>query len=129
MSFTPTHPVVWVEIPVSDMEAARRFYEAVFGWALRPNSDGPNPMLDIPSADPAGGVAGHLYPGKPAGEGRGPTIHLAVDGDVEAAADRVRAAGGTVLPMPPETIPPGRFIYAIDPDGNSLGLFEPATGG
>ena len=35
-------------------------------------------------------------------------------------------AGGTVLPMPPVTIPPGRFVYATDLDGNSFGLFEPA---
>jgi predicted enzyme related to lactoylglutathione lyase len=126
MAFAPTHPVVWVEIPVTDLDAACRFYETVFGFTLTRRDDGPNPMADIAAAD-AGGVSGHLYPGKPAAGG-GPTIHLHVQGRLEDAARRVEGAGGTMLPMPPVAIPPGRFQYATDPDGNSLGLFEPAGG-
>jgi predicted enzyme related to lactoylglutathione lyase len=34
--------------------------------------------------------------------------------------------GGKVL-SPVITIPPGRFAYATDPDGNSIGLFEPVS--
>jgi len=29
------NPFAWVEIPVNDMERARRFYEAVFGTTLQ----------------------------------------------------------------------------------------------
>lgn len=125
MSFTHEHPVLWVEIPVRDMDAARAFYEFVFGWTMTLHDEPPNPRLDFPATDPARGVAGHLYPGEPAAGG--PTIHLALPDGVEAACDRVRAAGGTVLPMPVIDIPAGRFAYATDPDGTSLGLFQPAA--
>ncbi len=125
MTPSAANPVVWTEIPVTDLESARRFYEAVFGWKTVLETDGPNPMAAFPSSDTGSGAAGHLYPGTPPASG-GTTVHIAVTGRLEDAIDRVRTAGGTILDMPPVTIPPGRFIYALDPDGNSIGLFEPA---
>ena len=116
--------VVWTEIPVTDLDAAQGFYEAVFGWKMKRDDSGPNPMVNFSSDMQS--VGGHLYPGKPAAEGQGPTIHLAVE-NLEAGLERCRAAGGTVL-SPAIEIPPGRFAYVQDPDGNSLGLFEPKMG-
>lgn len=113
--------VVWSEIPVSDMQKAMAFYSAVFGYKMTIDESGPNPMANFSSDTNA--VGGHLYPGKPA-KGNGPTIHLAVPDKLEAAADRCRKAGGALI-GDPITIPPGRFVYATDPDGNSIGLFEP----
>lgn len=123
MTTSPARPVIWTEIPVRDLGAGIRFYEAVFGWRMDRQVMGPNEVALIPAADPA--AAGHLYAGAPGGPG-GPTIHLAVPGPLEEAAARCREAGGTVLDMPPVTLPEGRFAYALDPDGTSLGLFEPA---
>lgn len=122
MSFAPENPVIWTEIPVTDLAAGRKFYEAVFQWSTQLMEEGPNPFAMFPGT----GVAGHLYPGKPPSEG-GPTIHLRVPGTLEEAVDRVWEAGGRVLDMPPVTIPAGRFVYALDPDGNSIGLFEPGS--
>ena len=125
MTAASTHPknrVVWAEIPVSDLEAARRFYGAVLQTELTVNHDGPNPMVDLPIADMSAGVSAHLYPGKPAPEGVGPTIHLLAPDTLEATADRIVEAGGKVL-SPAITIPAGSFIYATDPDGNSVGFF------
>lgn len=82
---------------------------------------GPN-MTAVLSGD-GQHVGGHLYPGTPAKD-NGPTVHLAVPDTVEQAAARCAKAGGAVL-GPVIDIPPGRFQYATDPDGNSLGLFEP----
>ncbi|MEZ5778993.1 MAG: VOC family protein [Paracoccaceae bacterium] len=113
--------VVWSEIPVSDMKKAVAFYNAVFDWQMTIDESGPNPMATL------GGnletTGGHLYPGKPA-SGNGPTVHIAIGGRLEDAAIRCRKAGGTVI-GDPITIPPGRFVYATDPDGNSIGIFEP----
>ncbi len=115
--------VVWTEIPVTDMDRAVAFYDAVFGWRMKVDTTGPNPMATF--ADSTAGVGGHLYPGVPA-KGAGPTVHLAVPDGVEAAMERCRAAGGEIHgPVIP--IPFGRFVYATDPDGNSIGLFEPAA--
>ena len=125
MSFTPPSAVVWAEIPVTDLYKAMTFYSAVFGYTLTLNDTGPNPIADI-SYQGGAGISGHLYPGTPATNGAGPTVHLAVSGPVEEAIERLRAAGGETNGVVIE-IPPGRFAYAIDPDGNSLGLFQPAT--
>ncbi|OWU86293.1 glyoxalase [Oceanicola sp. 22II-s10i] len=114
--------VVWTEIPVSDMAKAMAFYDTVFGWSLELDESGPNPMAVF--GGDMGATGGHIYPGTPAANGAGPTIHLAVPDALEAATERARGAGAKVLYGPIE-IPPGRFTYIIDPDGNSIGLFEP----
>ena len=119
-----TTTVVWTEIPVNDLAKAEAFYTAVFQWEMKRDLTGPNPMTNF--TDDMSSTGGHLYPGKP-GAGTGPTIHLAVPDKLETAMDRCSAAGGTVT-GPVITIPPGRFVYATDPDGNSIGLFEPNKG-
>ena len=127
MSFTPANAVVWMEIPVLDIDRGIAFYREVFGHDLTRDDSGPNPMAMFSVSDPASGVAGHLYPGKPSQPGNGPTIHLQVPDTLEATSGRCEAAGGTVV-SDPIGIPAGRFQYALDPDGNSIGLFEPAKG-
>lgn len=118
-----TQPVVvWSEIPVSDMKKAVAFYNATFDWQMTIDESGPNPMAILGGNMETTG--GHLYPGKPA-SGNGPTVHIAVPDRLEDAAIRCRKSGGAVIGEI-ITIPPGRFVYAKDPDGNSIGLFEPA---
>ena len=117
-----THAVVWSEIPVTDMARAKAFYADVLQAPLTDGADGPNPTAFLPYAG-GDGVAGHLYPGRPAPEGSGSTVHLAAPGALETTMKRVRTAGGRVVGEP-ITIPSGRFFYALDPDGNSIGFFE-----
>lgn len=114
--------VVWAEIPVTDLQKSIEFYNAVFGYDLQINTDGPNPTAMFFGDD--GSVGGHLYPAKPAAAGTGSTVHLAVPDTVEAAMKRCIDAGGKVV-SDPTAIPPGRFAYALDLDGNSIGLFQP----
>ncbi len=117
----PANAAVWFEIPVSDMERAKAFYSAVTGFSLTDNNEGPNPMAIFPTAGTQA-VAGHLYPGKPAADGSGNTVHLAISGKLEDAMKRVADNGGSVV-SPVITIPAGRFAYCKDPDGNSIGIF------
>ena len=126
MPFTPANPFVWIEIPVTDMDKAVAFYGKVFGYDLKIDNSGPNPMAMFTAIDVETGVAGHLYPGKPAAKGTGPTAHMAIPDDLDAAKVRLTEAGGTLaLGGMVVEIPAGRFCYATDPDGNSIGLFEP----
>ncbi|WP_309082688.1 VOC family protein [Chelativorans sp.] len=118
--FLPAQAAVWFEIPVTDMNRARTFYGAVLQNELA-DMEGPNPMARFAARD-EDSVAGHIYPGKPAPEGTGITIHLAVAAPLEAAMERVTANGGKVV-SPIIPIPAGRFVYCLDPDGNSFGLF------
>ncbi len=122
MSFTPDNFTVWMEIPVSDLDKAIRFYNDVFKTDLgRVKDMGPNEFAMFPTKE-QGGVAGHLYPGTPAQKGMGPTIHLACPDSLEATMERFAKAGGEVI-SDPIAIPAGRFAYGIDPDGNSVGMF------
>lgn len=116
--------VFWAEIPVTDMDRAIAFYEAVCQIKLTSYDEGPNPMAVFGSMDQPT-VSAHLYPGKPAKDGGGPTVHIAAPGKLEDSLARAAEAGGTVL-SEPIPIPPGRFAYILDLDGNSIGLFEPS---
>ncbi|UWQ16936.1 VOC family protein [Jannaschia sp. M317] len=116
------HAAIWVEIPVRDLDKGRAFYGAVLGQDMTETQMGPDRVSLFRYAQ-GPGVGGHIYPGKPAADGTGPTVHLTVPAPLEAAMDRVWQAGGKVLGEPVQ-IPVGRFAYIIDPDGNSVGLFE-----
>ena len=122
MSFTPEHFTVWAEIPATDLDRAVAFYSQVFDTELTKDDSGPNPVAMFPTSTP-GGVAGHLYPGKPAADGAGPTIHLACPDNLEDSLARVTEAGGKVL-SDPIAIPPGRFAYCLDTEGNSISIFS-----
>ena len=117
----PANVVCWFEIPVTDMDRATKFYNAVLKTELRRNDAGPNPMADFPTADQSG-VSGHIYPGKPAASGSGATIHLVSPDELEHAMARVTENGGQVV-SPVIPIPVGKFFYALDPAGSSIGLF------
>jgi len=125
MSYSPDNSVVWMEIPVRDIESGMAFYNSVFGYGLKRSEDFPNPLAMFPTDTP-NGVSGHIYEGEPSRPGVGPTIHLAVPDTLEATAERCEKAGGTIK-SDPIPLPDGRFQYALDPDGNSIGLFQTAA--
>lgn len=114
-------PVAWTEIPVRDLDAAARFYSAALGVELYEQQMGPDRTFVVPYGGETG-ISMNLQEGEPA-SGNGPVVHFTVP-DADAAAERAKAAGGTLL-SPAIEIPPGRFFYVADPDGNKIGLFEP----
>ena len=124
MTDQPETRVVWAEIPASDAERAASFYEAVLEAPLNKQTDGPQPIWVLPYAG-GSGTSGHVYEGKPASDGNGPTVHLSVGGDLNAAKDRIEKAGGKVV-SDNITIPAGTFFYAVDTEGNSIGIFKVA---
>ena len=109
--------VVWTELPVRDVARAAAFYDAVLGTKTTVDTSGPMPMANI--GDMIDGVGCSLFEGTP---GAATLAHFAVPA-LEAATERLTAAGGTVEGDAIE-IPVGRFVYAADPDGNRIGLFE-----
>ncbi len=115
---TAASPVVWTEIPVRNLAAARDFYERVLGVTMSEVTMGGTPTAVLPYGP--GGVSMNLQEGEPS-PGTGPVIHFGVE-DVEAATARAWEAGGTVL-SPVIEIAVGRMCYCADPDGNRFGLF------
>lgn len=118
-----TRPItVWNEIPVTDMDRAIAFYNKVFGFQMTVDNSGPRPMAVLGGEMDV--IGAHLYPGKPSADG--PTVHLALLDSLEAGMARCNEAGGKVI-GDPVNIPNGRFVYANDTEGNSIGLFEAAA--
>lgn len=126
MTYARKNFTVWSEIPVTDLDRAIAFYNAVCDVNLKLDDTGPNPIAMFKTED-ASAVCGHIYFGKPEGDGSGPTVHLAAPGTLEDIIARIWNAGGKVI-SPPISIPSGRFAYALDQGGNSVGFFELANG-
>ncbi len=124
MSFMPANFNVWAEIPVRNLDAAIAFYEAATGGKLSVMEM--NGIREAAFVTDGRGVSANLFEGEPGSAETGPVVFLAAEGTVEQMAERAAGAGGRVLGEP-VTIPPGRFIYVADPDGNRIGLFEPAA--
>ena len=124
-----THPssFVWYDVMTTDSKAAEAFYKQVVGWTMADAGMADRPYTLL-SAGPA--MVGGLMPipedaakagARPAWMG-----YIGVD-DVDAHADKVKAAGGAIH-RPPEDIPNvGRFAVAADPHGASFILFKSAS--
>lgn len=107
---------------VDDVDAARAFYAAVFGWDFEPW--GPPGFYLIHTGDAAApGIQGLLHARQEPLAGTGlrgvePTFAVA---DVDAVAAAVTAHGGRIT-FGPGAIPTvGTLIRFLDPSGNDLG--------
>jgi hypothetical protein len=122
--------IVWVDIPVTDLDRASKFYSHVLempvfqppgmeGVALPGNP--PDPNAPLPDVSP---VAFDLAVGKPSMEGS--TVYLSSKGDFAGILARVREAGGEVLQEPQDM---GQMVGTIaffkDTEGNRIGIHEP----
>lgn len=110
----------WYELQTTDAAAAEAFYCSVVGWSAL--HLGPQPDGYTTFNTPKGGVAGMMTLG--AGEGPVQWVgYVAVD-DVDAAAERVKAAGGSVR-IPPVDVPGMlRFCGVADPQGAPFVVFK-----
>ena len=100
----------YVELPVREIGAARRFYEAAFGWSL--TDFGPTYAATVTGDTDIGLQA------DPAEATRAPLAVIDVP-DLEAALAAVEAAGGRVV-RPIFAFPGGRRFHFLDPSGNEL---------
>ncbi len=114
----------WFEIPVSDLDRAQRFYEAVFASPLRRESMGPETTLAVFPYEQYG-VGGFLFAnsGGPKPGADGAVVYLNAEPSLDAALARVEAAGGRVM-LPRTELPEGMgcFAHIADSEGNRVGL-------
>lgn len=107
---------VWHELNTRDWDAARRFYEKVFDWKLKPLSD--TEEFRYSTFGGADDMAGGIFDAKASLPPETPShwqLYLGVP-DVAAAAARVTELGGTVLWEPWDT-EYGTFAQVTDPTG------------
>lgn len=114
---------VWFELMTTDPTAAIAFYGDVTGWTTQKweNSDY---TMWIGAQGPLGGVMALPEEAKKMGAPPNWIGNLEV-ADVDAAVEKVRAAGGQIL-KPAEDMPTvGRFAVVTDPQGAAIALFKP----
>jgi predicted enzyme related to lactoylglutathione lyase len=100
----------YVELPVSDIEAAKDFYETVFGWNM--TAFGPTYAATL-TGDTDIGLQGD---GAEATSAPLPVIEV---DDLEAALEAVMQAGGTIA-RSIFPFPGGRRFQFLDPSGNEI---------
>jgi uncharacterized protein len=114
----------WVDLSTSDPDAAKAFYEALFGWTHEdlPTGNGTYTMFRLNGKDVA--AVSQQQPDE-AAQGIPPhwNNYITVE-DVDASAGKVSALGGTVLLEPFEVLDAGRMAVVADPTGAVFMLWQ-----
>jgi predicted enzyme related to lactoylglutathione lyase len=126
-------PIVHFEIPVDDLDQARKFYGPIFGWKLN----------DWNMPDGSTYVGAHttaidektrmpLKPGAINGgimlrndKAKAPIIAIHVK-SIDEKIKEIEKAGGTVTMPKTDIMGMGFYAYFTDPSGNVMGLWEDA---
>ncbi len=115
-----THTPCWVDLGTSDMESAKAFYSALFGWEIPP---GDEEFGGYTLASYAGGSVAGLGPQ----QNPGPPFwaaYIATE-DVERTTELVTANGGQVLLPPMDIATAGRMAVYMDPAGAVISAWQP----
>lgn len=124
-------PLVHFEIPVNDLETARKFYGGIFGWNL----------TDWKMPDGSTYIGVHTTPIDE--KTRVPLKPGAINGGIMQRTDKVtmpvfainvssidekvkmvEKSGGKVVTPKMDMMGMGYYAYVTDPDGNIVGLWE-----
>jgi uncharacterized protein len=109
------HAIDYIEIAVTDLDAAKAFYATAFGWSF--NDYGPDYAGIQGAAREVGGLRrdAEVVAG-------GPLVVLYSE-DLERSVEAVTAAGGTIV-EPISAFPGGRRFHFADPAGNELAVWS-----
>lgn len=112
----------WFEIPVSDFNRAKKFYETVLGTTIEPMPMGPTTMGMLSSDENAVGGA-LVHGGDNAPSENGTMVYLNGGEDLSPMLARAQQAGCRIV-VPKTDIGSGFGFYAqfIDSEGNKVGL-------
>ena len=116
--------VGWFEVPVTNMERAKAFYDTVFNIDIQVQDFGGVLMGWFPYADDKPGASGSLikHEAYQASDSKGVLVYFS-SADVDNELGRVEAAGGKVI-QPKTQISPevGYMGIFIDSEGNRMAL-------
>ena len=116
----------WVDLATSDAEGARNFYSQLFGWEMEVSEDpqyGGYATAKVAGSgqNSAAGIGPKQDPNMP----NVWSLYIGTD-DVNALADRVTQAGGTVVAPPFDVGDQGRMAVFQDPSGAFISAWEAA---
>ncbi|MCX3061692.1 VOC family protein [Streptomyces beihaiensis] len=127
MSARPEGAPVWADAMVPDLEAAKSFYAELFGWSYDPGSAEFGNYTQAKTADGKHVAAlAPQMPGTPEGTPAAWNLYLATS-DAEAAVERIKGAGGTLLAEPMQVADFGTMAVAQDPGGVGFSVWQPGS--
>lgn len=117
--------LVWFEIPADNLDRAKKFYSALFGWKIAPfpgmNSPEMQDYLHIdtggPDASPDGGMMKRMHPQQAI------TQYVSVPSVTKAMA-KVAKLGGKVCVAKTAVPQMGYFAVCQDTENNTFALWE-----
>ena len=117
----------WFEIPVSNFDRAKKFYESIFNYEMPESMMGDTRMgfflYDMPAGKVGGAIVFNEQFYSPSENGS--LLYLNAQPDLQMMLDRVETAGGTILK--PKTIISeeqnlGYWALMKDTEGNRVAL-------
>ena len=122
-----TNIVTWFEIPVTDLQRAKKFYETILDIEMEIRNDGGNESVFFPY-DPnviqatSGRVTGALSKtDKNSPSANGTMIYINASPSIDTVMNKVEKAGGKIIAQKIK-IPPGYIAVIMDSEGNKIGL-------
>ncbi|MFT4114282.1 VOC family protein [Silvibacterium sp.] len=108
------NPIVYLELPSTDVAELKRFYGSLFAWTFQDYGE------DYAALEGAG-----LDGGFNADAASRPKAPLAIleSKELEVTLERVKAAGGEIT-VPIFAYPGGRRFHFRDPQGNELAVLQ-----
>lgn len=122
MEDTMANAINWFEIPVNNMDRAKKFYETILGVDLALNEMGPTVMAWFPLENDAPGAAGTLLKADgftPSYEGS--LVYFSVQ-DIEAVLNKINSNGGKTLNPKTSIGEYGFYAHFEDSEGNRVAL-------
>src|SRR5215813_11749700 len=113
----------WAELMTTDSGKAKKFYEPLLGWDFDDMPAGPDMIYSMSKV--GGQYVGGLFTMGESMKGMPPAwaSYVTVE-DVDAAAKKVTANGGSIMKEPFEVMDVGRMAVVADPTGAALCLWQ-----
>jgi len=117
----------WFEIPVTDFDRAKKFYESIFGYQMPENQMGPARMGFLLYDFENGKVGGAIVhnPSFYTPNANGSLVYLNCQPDLQVVIDKVENAGGEILMKKTMVAPDsnlGFWALIKDTEGNRVAL-------
>ena len=122
-----TNVLTWFEIPVSDIDRAKTFYETILDIQMVKRLDGNDEAVFFPF-DPnvvqatSGRITGVLSKTeRNSPSSNGTVVYINASPIIQTVLDKVEQAGGKII-APKTQMPAGFIAVIIDTEGNKVGL-------
>ena len=122
-----TNIITWFEIPVTDIDRAKKFFETILDIKMIQRADGNdeavffpfNPNIIQATSGRVTGVLSKSERNSPSDNGT--VVYINASPNIQKVLDKVEQAGGKII-VPKTQIPAGFIAIIIDSEGNKVGL-------